>query len=134
MPAPLSNDLRQRIIAAYQRGTTSVSALASRFEVGSVTVWRLITRYKESGSYEPKAHGGGMPARIGINEVDRLVAIVGDKPDGTIVEYAAIYRKRHKAKCSNASMCRALKRFGLTSKKNALSFRTTKARCSAFSP
>lgn len=120
MPAPLSNDLRHRIIDAYELGNTSASKLAARFSVSAVTVWRLINRYKESGSCTPKAHGGGMPARIGINEVDRLVAVVGDKPDGTIAEFAATYRKRFRTKCSDASMCRALSRFGITSKKKRL--------------
>ena len=125
MPAPLSNDLRQRIITAYERGTTSVSALASRFDVGSVTVWRLITRYNQNGSYKPKPHGGGMPARIGPEEVDKLVAIVGNKPDGTIVDFAAMSRRKYKVKCSDASMCRALTRFGITSKKKRLQLQSS---------
>lgn len=118
MPAPLSNDLRRRIIHAYDKGETSIDALAKRFSIGRVTAWRLIQRYKASGSYEASPHGGGMPARIGIDEVDNLAAVVGDKPDGTIVEFAAEYRRRYRVKCSNSAMYRALSRFGLTSKKN----------------
>ena len=50
MPPPLSMDLRNRIIAAYEAGEGSLRGFAKRFDVGPATTNRLWSRYKIKGN------------------------------------------------------------------------------------
>src|SRR5947208_3321840 len=60
MAGPLSNDLRERIIAAWQsRQYGSWEQIADTFRVGRATVDRLIRRFRMTGSVDPAPHGGG---------------------------------------------------------------------------
>jgi transposase len=43
-----SLDLRQRIVAAYQAGGTSIREVAKRFMVTKRTVHRLVQQYKQT--------------------------------------------------------------------------------------
>ena len=55
----LSLDLRRRIIDAYDNGEGTQARLARRFKVGKATVERLVRLRRETGSVEPRPHGGG---------------------------------------------------------------------------
>ena len=44
-----SNDLRKKIIEAYQKKEGSLRKLAKRFSVSLSFVWRLIKRFRKSG-------------------------------------------------------------------------------------
>ena len=57
---PYSNDLRKKIIEAYQKKEGSLRKLAKRFSVSFSFVWRLVKRFRKSGSVVPKPHGGGL--------------------------------------------------------------------------
>ncbi|MBW4594463.1 MAG: helix-turn-helix domain-containing protein [Brasilonema angustatum HA4187-MV1] len=59
MPAPYSNDLRQRVIDAYTAYDGSLRQLADRFKVSLSFVQRLIRRYRNIGQVIPKPHAGG---------------------------------------------------------------------------
>ena len=63
MPAPLSLDLRRRILAAVLAGGATQRQVADRFAVGLATVEDLLRRYRDTGSVEPKAYRRG-PARL----------------------------------------------------------------------
>jgi transposase-like protein len=59
-----STDLRQKIIDAYKNGEGSLRVIAKRFSVSLNFIWSLWARYKQSGSVEPKPHGGGRAATM----------------------------------------------------------------------
>jgi transposase len=69
MPAPLSVDLRQRIIAAYEAKEGSQQQLAERFKVSLSLIADLSRRYRETGTVEPNPHGGGTVALVGSKAV-----------------------------------------------------------------
>ena len=56
MPAPLSIDLRQRVIAAYQAKEGSQRELAKRFKVSLSFVSDLTRRYRQARTVEPKPY------------------------------------------------------------------------------
>jgi transposase len=64
MPAPLSTDLRQRIIAAYDAKEGSQRQLAERFKVSPSFIRDLMRHDRETGSVQPKPHGGGAVALV----------------------------------------------------------------------
>jgi transposase len=57
MPAPLSRDLRDRIVRAVAGGT-SIRQAALRFDVSPSAAVKLMRRYRESGSPAPARFGG----------------------------------------------------------------------------
>ena len=57
MTAPLSNDLRLRVVQAIEAGLSRRSA-AGKFDVSIAYAVRWYQRYKRTGSVEPDAIGG----------------------------------------------------------------------------
>jgi len=54
MPAPLSKDLRKRIIEGKERGE-SHAKISADLKVSISVVTRLLALYRESGSYAPRS-------------------------------------------------------------------------------
>jgi transposase len=65
MPAPLSIDLRQRIIAAYEAKEGSQRQLAERFKVSLSFIRDLRRHHRQTGTVQPKPPGGGAVAKLG---------------------------------------------------------------------
>jgi putative transposase len=57
MTRPLSNDLRERVVAAVVAGASCRQA-AARFEVAASSVVKLMQRYRITGSVAPGKMGG----------------------------------------------------------------------------
>src|SRR5918997_4182849 len=84
MPAPLSSDLRERIVRAVANGS-SIRQAASRFEVSPSAAVKLMRRVRESGSPAPARFGGHR--RPILDEHDAVVrSLLETKPDITLVE------------------------------------------------
>ena len=86
MPSPLSVDLRQRIITAYQTKEGSQRQLAKRFKVSLSNVRDLSRRYRETGTVEPLPHGGGAVAKLGTSDLPVVKALVQAQPDALLEE------------------------------------------------
>lgn len=117
MGAPLSKDIRERVVAAYEAGEGTYDELAARFSVGPATVSRLLRSYREHGSVDPRPRGGGMPPKIGVEDLRLLRRIVASASDLTAAELARLWTERTGTQLSRAAMQRALQRAGLTRKK-----------------
>jgi hypothetical protein len=69
--------------------------------------------YRTTDSVEPRPHGGGHPAVLTPEDLERLRAFIADRPDATLEECC-----RHLgSSCSLATISRALSRLGLPRKK-----------------
>jgi transposase len=110
---PYSQDLRKRILETVQRGDGSLRQIARRFLVSVSFVTRLLRLHRGTGSLEPKPHGGGNPAVLGPEDLERLRELVGQQPDATLEEL----RQRLGASCSTMTISRALRKLGLPRKK-----------------
>ena len=62
MGQPLSMDLRSRLLAAIDDGSSCRSA-AARFGVAPSTAIRWLSQRRETGSFAPKPQGGDMRSR-----------------------------------------------------------------------
>jgi transposase len=56
---PYSNDLRERVAAAVDHHEGSLRQIARRFRIGVSTLVRWLVRRNQTGSLDPKPHGGG---------------------------------------------------------------------------
>ena len=108
-----SQDLRQRILETVQRGEGSLRQIARRFLVSVSFVTRLLHLHRSTGSLEPKPHGGGNPAVLGPEDLERLREFVRQQPDATLEEL----RQRLGVSCSFMTISRALRQLGLPRKK-----------------
>jgi transposase len=116
MPAPLSCDLRERIVRALEKGST-IRQAALRFEVSPSAV-KLTRRVRESGSPAPARFGGHR--RPILDEHDALVrSLLDAKPDLTLVEMQAELARQGVVVRATSTILRWLRRAGLTRKKRA---------------
>lgn len=113
---PYSNDLRERIVAAVDRGEHSLRQLANLFTVSLSCIVRLLQRRRASGSVAPKPHGGGTKPKIDASALERLLDLLRAQPDATLAEL----RDRLGIPCSIMAIDRALRRAGITRKKKTL--------------
>ena len=81
---PLSNDLRQRILAAVDRGEGSRRQLAARFSVDVSTITRLLQLRRQTGSLDPRPHAGGTEPTLDHEGLQRLRKLVEQTPDATL--------------------------------------------------
>lgn len=118
MPDPHPVELRERVVANYKAGEDSYRVVAERFSIGEATVKRWVWLDEREGCLAPKPKGGGTPSSISANELDTLVAELGDP---TAHELTAAYNhgRRGKQRVHVSSMKRALHRCGYVVKKSA---------------
>jgi transposase len=109
----LSLDLRWRIVALVDAGEHSLREVADLFVVDLSTVARLLHRYRNTGSVAPKPHGGGRPRKLDAETVTRLLKLVKQQPDATLLEL----RDRLAISCSVMTIFRALRRERISRKK-----------------
>jgi transposase len=110
---PYSHDLRQRILDTVQRGEGTIRQIARRFLVSVSFVTRLLQLHRTTGSLEPRPHGGGNPAVLGPEDLERLRELIRRQPDATLDEC----RQRLGLSCSLMTISRALSELGLPRKK-----------------
>ena len=112
-----SLDLREKILAAYHHKEGSIRQLAQRFKVSARFVGELIVRFRATGRYHPKPHGGGNPPRIDSSKYETLQALVQRYPDATLKELCLYLEARCQVTASKSSMQRTLAKLQLTRKK-----------------
>lgn len=117
---PLSSDLRRRIIQVWQAEKERVPELAARFSVGTATVKRLIRRFRETGSVEPRPHGGGQRPKIPAEKLPRVQRLLEANPDWSVDELAVAYNRQEGTTVSRSTMVRTIARLGFTRKKSPL--------------
>ena len=107
-----SMDLRERVVAACDRGEGTREEIAKRFRVGVAWVYRLLQRRRRTGSIEPKPHGGGQKPAFDPPAAERLRQAVADRPDATWEELREVVG----VACGTSAVHRALERLGLPRK------------------
>lgn len=122
MGAAYSQDVRDRVFAAYDRGMTT-GQIASVFQVSRAWARRLKQRRRETGETTPRPMGGARVIKI---DMKRLATLVKQQPDATIKEL----HRRLGIACSESAVGMALQRLGLTFKKKRSTRRSKTGRMS----
>src|SRR4051812_10710747 len=112
---PLSNDLRQRILNAVDNREGSRRDLAARFSVNPSTITRLLQLRRQTGSFDPRPHAGGVTPTLDHDALERLRALVKETPDATLESL----RQKMGVSGSVMIICRALQKLGLPLKKKS---------------
>jgi transposase len=84
VPAPYSQDLRERVISFVALGG-SARAAAVRFDVSVSSAIRWVQRWRAEGHARPRAMGGDRRSRLGEHRA-RVLQLVAQQPDLTLQE------------------------------------------------
>ena len=106
------------MVKAYEQGNTSIRKLAARFDVSKCFVERLLKRKQITGDIQPLRQGGSQKSELN-GYSSQLRDLVEKYPDSTLSEYGKYWGNIYGNWVSPSSMCRELKRQGLTKKKDA---------------
>jgi transposase len=109
-----SNDLRGRVVAAYDAGEGTQEQVAARFAVSVSWVRKLLRQRRATGSIEPRPRGGGRAPAFDAEAAGRLREAVRVDGDATLVELA----RAAGVSCCPSAVHRALARLGITRKKS----------------
>lgn len=120
MPKRYSQDLRDRVLAAYDDGMET-KPIATLFKVSPAWARRVKQRREQFGETTPRCAGG-----FKIIKVDRaqLAELVREDPDATLEEL----RERLGVKCAISTICMALKQLGFSLKKKSCGRRNRRGR------
>ena len=127
-----SNDLRTRVVAEVQGGSSRRSA-AERFRVGVSTAIRWAKRHAETGSVSPTPRGGRSRSPLEPHAA-WLLALVAAEPDLTLAEIAARVAETRGLATTDGSLRRFFGRHRITLKKDAARRRAgppRRGRCAA---
>ena len=115
MGAPYPQALRDRVLAAYDRGMKT-KQIAELFQVSPAWARRIKQRRRETGETTPRPMGGVTVVKI---DMERLRALVIEQSDATVKEL----HQRLGIDCSLSAVDMALRRLGLTFKKRRSALR-----------
>ena len=87
MTAPLSTDLRLRVVRAIENGL-SRRAAAAKFDVSIASAVRWHQRYRRTGSVDPDAVGGDRHSHRAEAHAARVLGWIDENRDITLVEIA----------------------------------------------
>lgn len=109
MAVTYSQDLRERVLSAYDRGMRT-REIAATFKVSESWARRVKQCRREQGRSVALPRGGRRFRKI---DLGRLAELVRKQPDATLIEL----RDRLGIDCCDTSISRALSRLGFTFKK-----------------
>jgi transposase len=106
MAKTYAQDLRDRVLAAYDRGIPT-KQIAEWFKVSPAWARRVKQTRRETGRTTPLPRGGVRVIKI---DLECLAELVRRQPDATL-------RDQLQVECHDTSICRALAKLNLTYKK-----------------
>jgi transposase len=116
MPAPMSLDLRLRIVRAVERGS-SIREAARRFAVSPSAAIKLMQRVRTTGSAAPARFGGHHRRLLAPHEAN-LRRLVATSPDITLAELQTELQRRFGLVAGLSTIHTTLRRLGLRLKKS----------------
>jgi transposase len=116
MPAPMSMDLRLRIVRAVEQGS-SIRQAARRFAVSPSAAIKLMQRVRTTGSAAPARYGGHRRRVLEPHATD-LCSLVEATPDLTLADLQTELQRRCGVQAGLSTIHNALRRLGLRHKKS----------------
>jgi len=113
MAKPLSLDLRERILAAYDLGGVTQQQVADRFAVSRESVKKLLRQRREIGDIRPQVYKNGAQPKITSTHRERLCELLQENPDLTL----EVLREKLGVDCTIQAIHYVLKDMGISYKK-----------------
>ncbi len=107
---PYSEDIRIKIVRAYENGEGSLRELAQRFDVSLSFARDLMKRFRETGSVAPKRNSRHVKSKIDEASLRFILQLRGADPSAPISVLCARLAAERRLQISRATMWRALKK------------------------
>ena len=117
MPVSYSEDLRRRVIAAWEAKEGSQRHLAQRFKVRLSFVRNLLRQYRQNGEIEAKQRGGYQKPTIQNEHLSLIKSWVEEKNDLLLSELCDRLAESTGIRISISTMHRAVEKLNLRCKK-----------------
>lgn len=111
-----SQDLRERVLAAVDRGMPAYEA-APVYQVSVSYIYKALARRRETGETAARPQRSHTPPML-LDRHGAIAARLGEAPDATLAELRAWLLERHGVKVSQGAMWNTVRRLGLTLKKS----------------
>jgi transposase len=112
------DDLRRKLLQAYDRGEGTLQQLAVRFSVSAAWAWKISAQRKRSGQMERVEQRRGTVRKVTAEVEQRLRGWVQVQPDLTLVELQQKLEKAHHLHVSIGRLWQVLRQMGLRLKKS----------------
>lgn len=113
-----SLDLRQRVVAAYEKGEHTIAEIAQRFSVGQTFIKKMLRQKRETSSLERLPQRAGAKKILSPAHRDWLAKLVKENPDATLAELQERLLSQKDVSVSLPTLCRQLQALRLGRKKN----------------
>ena len=115
MARPYSDDLRRKLLEAFDQGKGSLGELAERFGVSLGWAWKVSATRKRTGRMERPGYRPGAKSRI---DEQALAGILRSHPDATLIELQTELENKTGLHISTQHLWRVVKRLGFRLKKS----------------
>jgi transposase len=115
MARPYSDDLRRKLLEAFDQGKGNLSELAGHFGVSLGWAWKVSAARKRTGRMERPGYRPGAKRRF---DEPVLARILRSQPDATLVELQAELENKTGLRVSTQHLWRVVKRMGFRLKKS----------------
>lgn len=112
------DDLRRKLLQAYDRGEGTLEQLAKRFSVSAPWAWKISAQRKRSGQMERVEQRRGTVRKVTAEVEQRLRGWVQAQPDLTLAELQQKLQKTHHLQVSIGRLWQVLRQMGLRLKKS----------------
>ena len=123
MAKAYSDDLRRKLLEAYDRGDGSLRELAKRFGVSVPWAWKISSQRRRSGQMERVEQRHGPPSRMTAAVQASLRGLVRQQPDATLRELQQRLWASERVGVSFQHLWRVLQNMGLRLKKSRSTLR-----------
>lgn len=127
MPAPLGDDLRERIVSAVRDGAT-IREVADVFDVAPSSVVKVHQRWRDTGAVSAKPMGGDRRSHTVEEHGDVVMDIIRVQSDLTLDEICEMLRAKG-VEASRSALWRFFDRHDVSFKKNRARQRTGTPGC-----
>ena len=114
---PYSNDLRRRLVAAYETQIYSQREVAELFGVSLATVKNFLQRHRETGSPDALPPAGGKPSALDEQARGFVRDLLSQDNDLSREELCQRVERAYRQRVSCPTMCRVVQALGLPRKK-----------------
>ena len=113
-----ADELRRKLLQAYDRGEGTLEQLAQRFSVSAPWAWKISAQRKRSGQMERVEQRRGGNRKVTAEVQERLRGWVQAQPDLTLAELQQKLAKTHRLHVSIGRLWQVLRQMGLRLKKS----------------
>jgi transposase len=113
-----SLDLRERVVAAYEKGEETIAGIAAKFSVGQTFLKKMLRQKRATGSVERLPHRAGAKKVLSDKQRSFLAKQIKKQPDATLAELREDLQIREQVSVSVATVSRELRALRLPRKKS----------------